>query len=151
MNVHGPRICPRPCADCADPGTHLPGTGGPHHWIETCLDADDLTDDDHEDYQGPIDARVYAFLACKHCDAWTTDEEDLDNHQRCYYCNGLGQIVMAPGEPIGSVRCQSCNGTGTSTECLACDGTGVDRFAANAGEECSECAGTGNAPQVEGS
>lgn len=64
MKVNGPQTCPRPCVDCAD---------GKHHWLPECIDLDNPTDDDREDYAQQIAAGVAVFAICRHCDAWTDD------------------------------------------------------------------------------
>ena len=72
-------------------------------------------------------------------------EETTADDYPCRFCGGSGRDDYAPGEPISSVRCEECKGTGISTDCLACAGTGVDGFAGSAGEPCDGCKGTGHA------
>lgn len=64
----------RVCSVCED-GNGQSGTIGGHHWLDQCLDLNNLDEDELEDYAGPIFAGVDVFMSCKHCPAWTPDWE----------------------------------------------------------------------------
>jgi hypothetical protein len=76
IRVFGDDYRCRVCSVCED-GNGQSGVVGGHHWLDQCLDLDDLDADDIEDYAGPIFAGVDVFMSCKHCPAWTPDWEAI--------------------------------------------------------------------------
>lgn len=68
LRVHGSKFCERACSDC----------DGDHHWMEECVQDEDLDEDMHDDVMNLPDVGE-PYLACKHCKAWAEYEDWWDD------------------------------------------------------------------------